>query len=118
LDTDLEIIDHNGEKWVTVKQLAEALGYTDPSALSKLIRRKQKEFANKIRSVKLTELESQAILIINYHGVLRASMLTEAPRGPEFLDWAQSAVNQLITGCCGDYTKTVLTVNSVHRKLS
>jgi prophage antirepressor-like protein len=79
LNVDFEIIDHNGERWVTVKELATALGYQRLDELRRLLNRDKPEFANKISNVKLTSLALQENLIINYHGVIRAAMLSNAP---------------------------------------
>ena len=79
-DTHFEIIDHDGNRWVTVKQLAEALGYSDHKKLSTLIRRNASEFQNKIEYLNLRYSSGgKPDQIINYHGVIRAAMLSKTP---------------------------------------
>lgn len=96
-DTTFSIVDHNGERWVTVKQLAAALGYSDYRQLHKLIKRNDQEFSNKIAVVNLTTVENQSVTIINYHGVIRAAMLSNAPRAIEFRDWAETVLFEVMT---------------------
>ena len=74
------IINHEGQGWVTIKQLADGLGYGHPDQLTRLIRRNKAEFEGKLLTVKLTGNSPGAPeLIINYHGVIRAAMLSDAP---------------------------------------
>ena len=98
-DVDFDIIDHNGQKWVTVKALAEALGYEDHRALIKLIDRNPQEFRNKTFVVKLTTNSPGRpdTTIINYNGVIRAAMLSDAPRASEFRDWAEEVLFSVMT---------------------
>ena len=79
------LIDHDGNKWVTVKQLAQALGYANYKALARLIRRNPVEFQGKTVGVKLTSTDGKEYeqTILNYHGVIRATMLSDAPRARE-----------------------------------
>lgn len=95
--TTFSIVDHNGERWVTVKELAEALGYSEYRQLHKLIKRNEQEFTNKIAVVNLTTVENQTLTIINYHGVIRAAMLSNAPRAVEFRDWAETVLFEVMT---------------------
>jgi prophage antirepressor-like protein len=65
---------------------------TDHKAhLINLIKRNPAEFDSKTLVVKLTTSHpnSPGELIINYHGVIRAAMLSDAPRAKEFRDWKQ-----------------------------
>lgn len=97
--TRFDIVDANGEKWVTVKQLAEALGYAEHAQLSRLIRRNPAEFQGKLSVVNLTTIKGARFQqIINYHGCIRAAMLSDAPRAPEFRDWAETILFAVMTG--------------------
>lgn len=77
---------------MTAKQLATALGYKRSDKLNILIKRNESEFTNKICKFKINPLELQPNLLINYHGVIRAAMLSNAPRAIEFRDWAETAL--------------------------
>ena len=52
--TRFDIVDANGEKWITVKQLADALGYADNGKLRNLINRNSVEFQGKTFHLKLS----------------------------------------------------------------
>jgi hypothetical protein len=65
---------------VTVKKLAEALEYKDHRKLLPLIRRGKAEFENKTAVLKMrTPSGLQMVTVINYHGCVRAAMLSGAP---------------------------------------
>jgi hypothetical protein len=78
-----------------VKAVAKALGYEDTAALRKLIKRNKEEFVNKISDVILTPLGLQADMVINYHSVIRASMLSDALRAVEFRDTTFSPLSRV-----------------------
>lgn len=68
---------------MTVKQLAEALGYEDYRALLNLVKRNSAEFKDKRTAFKLKRVESgrsvsREMMILNYEGVILASMLSTA----------------------------------------
>ena len=96
-EVEFTIIDAKGEKWVTAAQLAEALGYEETAGLRKLIKRHASEFINKISEVRLTPLELQPNMVINYHGVIRAAMLANTKTGREFRDWAEDVLFKVMT---------------------
>jgi prophage antirepressor-like protein len=96
--TRFDIVDANGERWVTVKQLAEALGYGRPDELRRLINRRTQEFSGKVSHVNLTSIKGErSQQIINYHGMIRAAMLSDAPRAKEFRDWAETVLFTVMT---------------------
>lgn len=98
-DVDMAILDKDGQRWVTAKQLAEALGYDDHRALIRLIDRHPEEFKDKTLVVKLTtsHTNSPGDMIINYFGVIRVGMLSDAPRAPRFRDWAERVLYAVMT---------------------
>lgn len=98
-DVDMEIIDHEGQRWVTVKALADALGYEDHRSLVNLINRKSEEFEGKTFVIKLmTNSPGRPdTTIINYHGVIRVAMLSDAPRAKQFRDWAEEVLFRVMT---------------------
>lgn len=82
-----KIVGTNGEKWVTVKQPAEALEYADHKKLSTLISRNVGEFQGKTCYLTLRyEDQRRRTQLINYRGVIRVAMLSDAPRAAEFRD--------------------------------
>ncbi|MBI5570281.1 MAG: hypothetical protein HY914_10085 [Desulfomonile tiedjei] len=87
---------------MTVKQLAEALEYADQRALVHLINRKQAEFQDMSCVLKLdTHEKSRSVrrdmMILNYDGIILASMLSDAPRAPEFRKFAISVLKPVMT---------------------
>jgi prophage antirepressor-like protein len=91
-------VDVNGEKWITVKQLAEALGYVDRQQLLNPINRNRLEFHGKTFQLKLSGNVGRPETVINYHGCIRAAMLSDAPRAREFRDWAEMILFAVMTG--------------------
>jgi hypothetical protein len=68
-----------------------------------LIRRNKQEFAKKTAVVKLTTPSGiQGVTVINYHGVIRVAMLSDAPRAAELGDFV---VSVLYPGVEFSYTK-------------
>jgi len=96
-DVDFEIIDQDGNRWVTVKQLARALEYGRPDELLRLIQRNATEFNGKTLTVNLTGKRGRPETVISYHGVIRVAMLSDAPRAIEFRDFAESVLYPVMT---------------------
>jgi prophage antirepressor-like protein len=105
-NTEIEIVDKDGEKWVTVKAVAEGLGYSEQRALVNLINRNPQEFQGKSCVIKLMTHENHRsgaravqrdVVVLSYHGVIRAAMLSDAPRAVEFRDWAENVLFQAMT---------------------
>jgi len=91
---EFEIVDHNGEKWVTVKQVAEALGYFDPQSLFRLIRNNRAEFKGKTSRVKVTRgTQVHSVTVLNKAGCYRVGMLSDAHRDEFDNDCTQMAVS-------------------------
>jgi prophage antirepressor-like protein len=66
---------------VTMKQLAQGMGYSNNKALTDMINRNQSEFDGKVSVIKLMTIKGERdSMVINYHGVIRAAMLSDAPR--------------------------------------
>lgn len=96
-DVNFNVIDASGEKWVTVKQLSQALGYSHQDQLNKLFRRNHLEFQRKLYTVNLTGKQGRPETIINYHGVIRAAMLANTKEALEFRDWAEEVLFKVMT---------------------
>jgi prophage antirepressor-like protein len=95
-DTTLEIISENGERFVTVRDLAAGLGAKKRSV--------QKLIGDLARKKELTEgahflclpLESrggmQKTMIVSYRGVLRIVMRMNSSRVIRFRDWCETVL--------------------------
>jgi len=66
---------------VTVKQLAQALGYSDQKPLSKLITRNSSEFEGKVQYVKLTYCSGgRPDQLLNFDGVILAMVFAKTKK--------------------------------------
>jgi DNA-damage-inducible protein D len=94
---DLDIIDKDGERWVTASQLAEVLGYSDHKKLLNLIDRNIEEFTNKVSYLKLrTQNYEREQRVINYRGVIRASMLARTEKAKRFRNEAEDILYKVM----------------------
>lgn len=91
-----DIHDHNGERWVTAKRVAEALEYESTKELRRLINRNKPEFANKISRVKLTPLELQPNMVLNYDGVILVAMLSKTAKAQDFRRWVINVLKKVM----------------------
>lgn len=96
---EFDPIELNGEKAVRVSAVARALGYAVPDKLGQLIRRNPDEFNGKAFSLNLSENPKggRPETVLTYHGVIRAAMLSNAPRAKEFRDWAEDVLFKVMT---------------------
>ena len=76
-DTNIRIIDANGERWAPVADIAMGMGFERTDYLIRLMRRNWREFEGKAVPVKLTSTDGKAYytLCLNRRGVIRAAML-------------------------------------------
>ena len=77
MDSDIEIHDKDGERWVTVKQLGEAIGYSSHRPLVNLVNRNPQDFQGHSCIIKMmTREESREVqremMVLNFDGVLLA----------------------------------------------
>ncbi|MBI5570279.1 MAG: hypothetical protein HY914_10075 [Desulfomonile tiedjei] len=87
---NLEVIELDGERFVTLRAIGRALGHADPIDCRKIIERHADEFAGKVRVFSLSTIKGQRNCpVINFRGVIRLAMLSNAPRAIEFRDWAE-----------------------------
>lgn len=69
-----DLHEKDGEKWITVKQVAEALGYGDRKELLRLIDRNADEFEGKVSVVELTTQKGlRKPKALNYDGLITAT---------------------------------------------
>ncbi|MCP4109206.1 MAG: Bro-N domain-containing protein [Desulfobacteraceae bacterium] len=94
----MEIVDHKGERWVSRKQLAEALGVDNIRTLhSRLFERGElkenihfSEFRND--SLRNPKGGNPNIIIYSYRGIIRMGMASEGKRAVAFRDWAEDVL--------------------------
>ena len=93
-DVEFEIIDKDGNKWVTAKQCAEA-AQQPPRSLLKHIAdlRSREEIKEGVHFMCIplrTAGGEQITMVLSYRGVMRVFMRSDAPRAKEFRVWATS----------------------------
>jgi len=110
-DFPLEIIDLNGSKWVTRKQLANALGVTDLKALhSRLIERGEIKEDIHWSIISIPQVSCSGItqnrekVIYSYRGIIRVAMASEGQNAVKFRDWAETVLYEVMT--TGSYVQT------------
>ena len=97
-NVEFEIVDHCGEKWITLDRVAEALGYSHRDKLTQLMRRNHLEFERKTFTLNLSGNQGgRPQTVINYHGVIRAAFLATTKHSREFRDWAETVLYKVMT---------------------
>lgn len=102
-ETEIRIHDAHGDRWVTVKDQAAALGYGDPRSFQKLVQ--EMEERSELRQgvhFRFIPLSGQETKVLSYRGVIRTAMRSDAPRAIAFRDWAEEVLFQVMTK--GSYT--------------
>lgn len=94
---NLEVIECDGERFVTRRAIGRALGHADPIDVRKIIERHADEFAGSVRVFNLSTIKGHRnCLVIDFRGVIRLAMLSNAPRAIEFRDWAVKVLCQVL----------------------
>jgi len=97
-NTEIEIYDHEGNRWAVMSHIAAALGYSNTHNFYRLIDRNTDEFKSKQGVVKMTTPGgNQELRVISYHGVIRAAMLAKTDRAKAFRDWAEDVLFAVMT---------------------
>lgn len=116
-DYPLEIIDADGGKWVTRKQLAVALGVSDLHKLhGRLIERgelkenvhwsllKTEGVDDITTPLKRTSGGAQQTVVYSYRGIIRVAMASEGRNAIAFRDWAETVLYEVMT--TGSYVQS------------
>lgn len=93
-ETELHVIDRDGQNWLTAGEIATALGYADRSAITRIFARNADEFTDRMTlAVKLTakgfgngESEKE-VRIFSLRGAHLVAMFARTPRAKEFRRW-------------------------------
>jgi prophage antirepressor-like protein len=97
----LDIIDANGNRWVTSAQVGKALGNTNIRVLiSGLIESKElKEGKHycKLTLQRQSDGKKSPHLVLSYRGIIRVSMHSEGRRASKFRDWAEDVLFEVMT---------------------
>ncbi|MDR0770816.1 MAG: Bro-N domain-containing protein [Burkholderiales bacterium] len=90
--TRFKIVRRHGQPWLTSQQLAEALGYSDQSAVTRIYSRRSEEFSDAMTgSVKLTDRHAngklQEVRVFSLRGAHLIAMFARTPVAKEFRRW-------------------------------
>ena len=94
-DTELSIIDHDGQLWLTGVQIEAALGFTKAGGVSQLYRRNRDEFSDDM--VAIIRQGRTRIRIFNARGCHLIAMFANTDRAKEFRRWALDVLDHLKT---------------------
>jgi prophage antirepressor-like protein len=106
----MEIIDREGDRWVTRKQLEAALGVETLRPLHhRLIERgelkEQIHFSGfRFDSIRNPQGGNPNIIIYSYRGIIRVAMASEGTRAAAFRDWAEDVLYEVMVR--GAYSRT------------
>ena len=95
----IEIVDHNGQQWVTAEQIGIALGYPQHNArkrINRLFTRNEDEFEScDVGGVKLTTPGGvQEVRVFSASGCVLISMFSGAERAKQFRAWAKKTLTE------------------------
>ncbi len=102
----IEIIDRDNQRWVTRKQLGNALGVSDLRELhSRLVRKEELKQGTHFMTITVMYPDANigrgnpARVIYSYRGIIRVSMHCEGKNAKQFRDWAEDVLYEvMITG--------------------
>lgn len=91
-NTQMRIVDHDGEQWFTAIDIGRALGYSDPgSSVNRLYERNSEEFQSfETRSVKLAEqgdTQSREYRMFTKSGAKLLAIFAKTERAAAFRRW-------------------------------
>jgi prophage antirepressor-like protein len=93
----VSIIDHNGSRWLTAKDIGRSLGYNDANAntgITNLYNRHADEFSEADTcTIKLmVQGQMREVRIFSQSGCVLLSMFANTPRAKEFRAWAKQVL--------------------------
>lgn len=104
--TKIELITRNGEVWARGSQIAQALGYKDASAVTRIYSRNRDEFSDTMTSsVKLTDQHGQLkeTRVFSLRGAHLIGMFARTKKAKEFRRWVLDILDALHQG--GGYVR-------------
>ena len=89
-NTELAVIDQNGEQWLTAADISRALGYKADNAVASTYIRNQDEFDDSMTCiVKLTKQgQNRDVRVFNKRGCQLIALLSRTQKAKEFRKWA------------------------------
>lgn len=95
--TPVQVIDHDGHKWLTADQAGRCLGYDESNArnrVTKIFERHADEFSEEDTcAVKLTaQGQARTTRVFSGTGCIKLGFFASTPRAKEFRNWASSVL--------------------------
>jgi len=97
-NTNLEIIDRNGQQWLIGQQIASALGYKDGSSITRIFSRNSDEFTSDMTdTVKLTDPRNveQTQRIFSPRGAHLIAMFARTDKAKAFRKWVLDVLDNV-----------------------
>jgi prophage antirepressor-like protein len=88
LDHEIRFIEIDGEWWAVAKDIADALRYSETTAMTKHMRKKY------LMSARLAGMNMKSTLI-SEHGIYKAIMRSQRPEAEQFEDWVLDVLVKL-----------------------
>jgi prophage antirepressor-like protein len=88
LDHEIRFIEIDGEWWAVAKDIADALRYSETTAMTKHMRKKY------LMSARLAGMNMKSTLI-SEHGIYKALMRSQRPEAEQFEDWVLDVLVKL-----------------------
>lgn len=99
-NTHFDIVPHNGQPWLTAPQIAQALGYANDDAVSRVYRRNADEFTPSMTTtVNLTVVRKTGSVlmenrIFSLRGAHLIAMFSRTARAKEFRRWVLDVLDR------------------------
>ena len=87
--TQIKVVDQGGQPWMPGPDIARALGYDNPDAVSRLYQRHKTEFKGLTTTVKLTGVDEikRTTRVFSPRGALLLAMHANTDRAAAFRSW-------------------------------
>lgn len=82
---NIELIQHNGQDYMTLSQIASALEYNNSSSINDILHRNRSEFDEEMTC--LIKKGRTRVRIFNREGAWLIGMLSQTPKAPAFRKW-------------------------------
>ena len=100
-DTEITLIDHNGQPWLNATDLAHALGYKDASAVTRIYSRHRDEFPSSMTTTiivpgpKDSPILGKTLRIFSPRGCHLVAMFSKTHRAKDFRRWALDVLEKV-----------------------
>lgn len=99
-DTNFDVVDREGQVWLQSSQIAQALGYADEGAISRIYRRNADEFTESMsETVKMTVSGNmeKTVRIFTLRGTHLLAMFSRTETAKKFRKWVLDVLDRITT---------------------